>query len=54
MRSHSLKQAQLSKRVGIAQSTISAVLNGDRSLTKEQVVKLAKLFNVSPTVFLPA
>jgi HTH-type transcriptional regulator/antitoxin HigA len=54
MRSHSLKQLQLSKRVGIAQSTISAVLNGGRSLTKGQVLKLAKHFNVSPAVFLPA
>jgi len=54
MRSNQLSQAALAKRVGIAQSTISAVLNGTRSLTKEQVVALAKFFHVSPGAFLPA
>jgi plasmid maintenance system antidote protein VapI len=29
-------------------------LNGNRSLTKEQVIKLAKFFHVSPAAFLPA
>jgi transcriptional regulator with XRE-family HTH domain len=38
---------KLAKHVGISQSTISAVLNGGRSLTKAQVVKLAKSFRVS-------
>ena len=54
MRSNEFNQPMLAKRAGIAQSTISAVLNGDRSLTKEQVIKLAKVFGVSPAVFLPA
>ncbi len=54
MRTNGLNQPKLAKRAGIAQSTLSAVLNGKRSLTKEQVVKLAKFFHVSPAVFLPA
>lgn len=54
MRSNELSQAKLAKKAAIAQSTLSAVLNGDRSLTKDQVVRLAKFFNVSPGAFLPA
>jgi HTH-type transcriptional regulator / antitoxin HigA len=54
MRSHGLSQGKLAERVGIAQSTISAVVNGTRSLTKEQIVSLAGFFNVAPTAFLPA
>jgi HTH-type transcriptional regulator/antitoxin HigA len=54
MRSNKLSQPRLAKKVGIAQSTISAVLNGARSLTKEQVVTLAKFFHISPAAFLPA
>jgi HTH-type transcriptional regulator / antitoxin HigA len=54
MRSNNLSQARLSKAVGIAQSTISAVLNGTRSLTKEQVLALSKFFRISPAAFLSA
>jgi HTH-type transcriptional regulator/antitoxin HigA len=54
MRSNDLSQPKLAKMAGIAQSTISAVLNGGRSLTRKQVVKLARCFNVSAAVFLPA
>jgi HTH-type transcriptional regulator/antitoxin HigA len=54
MRSNGLSQPRLAKEVGIAQSTLSAVLNGTRSLTKAQVVTLAKFFHVSPAAFLPA
>jgi HTH-type transcriptional regulator/antitoxin HigA len=54
MRANGLSQPKLAKATGIAQSTISAVLNGARSLTKEQVVKLARFFHVSPAAFLPA
>jgi HTH-type transcriptional regulator / antitoxin HigA len=54
MRSNGLSQMRLAKAVGISQSTISAVLNGTRSLTKEQVVALAQFFHVSPAAFLPA
>jgi HTH-type transcriptional regulator/antitoxin HigA len=52
MQANSLTQTQLAKKVGIQQSTISAVLNGNRSLTKRSVLKLATLFNISPAVFL--
>lgn len=45
-------QSKLAKEVGIAQSTLSAVLNGDRALTREHVMTLARFFNVSPEVFL--
>jgi HTH-type transcriptional regulator/antitoxin HigA len=54
MRSSGLSQPKLAKAVGIAQSTLSAVLNGSRSLTKNQVVKLSRFFNVSPAAFLPS
>lgn len=54
MRLNGHSQQALAKKVGIAQSTISDVLQGNRSLTKKQVIKLAQHFNVSPAVFLPA
>jgi len=53
MRANGLSQPRLAKKASIAQSTLSAVLNGHRSLTKEQVVTLAKFFGVSPAAFLP-
>jgi HTH-type transcriptional regulator/antitoxin HigA len=53
MESNRLNQTTLAKRAGISQSTISAVLNGSRSLTKEQLVTLARFFNVAPAAFLP-
>ncbi len=54
MQAHRLSQARLAKQASIAQSTISAVLNGGRSLTKAQVSRLARLFGVSPAAFFPA
>jgi HTH-type transcriptional regulator / antitoxin HigA len=54
MRSNGLSQLRLAEKVGISQSTLSAVLTGARSLTKGQIVKLSRLFNVSPAAFLPA
>ncbi|HJT75935.1 MAG TPA: helix-turn-helix domain-containing protein [Gemmataceae bacterium] len=53
MRQHGLSQPALRKEVGIAQSTLSAVLNGTRALTRNQVLTLARFFHVSPAVFLP-
>ncbi len=53
MRSNRLSQMELAKAAGIAQSTISAVLTGARSLTKGQILKLAKLFGIAPAAFLP-
>jgi HTH-type transcriptional regulator/antitoxin HigA len=54
MAANGLSQPALAKKVGIAQSTISAVLNGSRSLTKEQVLRLARFFRVAPGAFLPS
>lgn len=54
MRSHGLSQNALKIKTGIAQSTISAVLNGERSLTREQGISLAGFFGVSPSAFMPA
>jgi HTH-type transcriptional regulator / antitoxin HigA len=53
MRSGGLNQTALAKAVGIAQTTISSVLTGARSLTKGQVLKLAEFFGVAPAAFLP-
>ena len=53
LRSNGLSQMELAKAVGMAQSTISAVLTGARSLTKGQVLKLASVFGLSPAAFLP-
>jgi len=52
MHSNKVSQIKLSKQLGIAQSTISDVLRGVRSLTKDQVVLVAKFFHVGPGVFL--
>jgi HTH-type transcriptional regulator / antitoxin HigA len=54
MAANRLTQAILAKKVKIAQSTISAVLTGARSLTKEHVIKLANFFHVTPMAFMPA
>ncbi|MFO0892339.1 MAG: type II toxin-antitoxin system HigB family toxin [Isosphaeraceae bacterium] len=52
MAGHGLTQKALEAAVGISQSTISAVLNGTRSLTKDQVLALARYFGVGPSAFL--
>jgi HTH-type transcriptional regulator/antitoxin HigA len=54
MESNGLTQAALARKTGIAQSTLSAVLGGLRSLTKEQILSLARYFHVAPSAFLPA
>jgi HTH-type transcriptional regulator/antitoxin HigA len=54
MRASGLTQKGLEQKVGISQSTISAVLNQQRSLTREQVLALSKYFNVHPGAFLPS
>jgi HTH-type transcriptional regulator / antitoxin HigA len=54
MAANRLTQQQLGKQVKISQSTISAILNGHRSLTREQMTTLAKFFHISSAVFLPA
>jgi HTH-type transcriptional regulator/antitoxin HigA len=52
MATNRLSQPALAKRVGISQSTISAVLNGKRSLTRAQIITLAESFGLSPAVFM--
>jgi HTH-type transcriptional regulator/antitoxin HigA len=54
MDSNRISQLKLAKAVGISQSTISAVLNGTRTLTKAQLITLARFFHISPAAFLPA
>lgn len=54
MNANGLNQLTLAKLVRISQSTISAVLTGNRSLTKSQVELFARRFKVSPAVFFPA
>ncbi|WP_165232850.1 helix-turn-helix domain-containing protein [Aquisphaera insulae] len=49
-----LSQQRLAAEIGIAQSTISALLTGSRKPTAGHVARLARYFGVSPSVFLPA
>jgi HTH-type transcriptional regulator/antitoxin HigA len=44
-------QVQVARKTGITESTISAVLAGKRRLTREQIGKLSRYFQVSPDVF---
>jgi HTH-type transcriptional regulator/antitoxin HigA len=53
MNANRLSQPALARAVGISQSTISAILNGSRSLTKAQVAAIASYFKISPAVFFP-
>ena len=46
-----VSQTAVSKATGIADSTISEVLGGKRSLNRNHIGKLARYFNVSPDVF---
>jgi HTH-type transcriptional regulator/antitoxin HigA len=46
-----LKQVELARATGIVDTTISAVLAGKRTLTREQVGKLSQYFHVSPEAF---
>ena len=46
-----VSQTQISDATGIADSTISEVLKGKRSLNRNHIGKLARYFNVSPDVF---
>jgi plasmid maintenance system antidote protein VapI len=43
----------LAKAVALAQSAISPVPTGSRSLTKGHIVKLARFFEIAPAAFLP-
>ncbi len=47
-----VKQVDVARGAGIAESTLSEVLAGKRKLTRGQVEKLARYFHVAPGVFL--
>ena len=51
MEQHNLRQNDLAKIVG-SQSIVSAILNGKREINARQARVLAKLFGVSPAVFI--
>ena len=53
MRSNRLSQMELAKAVGIAQSSISAVLTGALLPYQGSDSQLAKFFHLAPAVFLP-
>ena len=46
-----VSQTEVSRATGIADSTISEVLKGKRSLNRSHIGKLARYFAVSPDVF---
>lgn len=52
MQANGLSQSALGRKAGIAQSTISAVLNGSRRLTRDQIAQLSALFGVGPSAFM--
>jgi len=49
----SVTQVQVARATGIAESTISAVLAGNRRLNREHIEKLARYFHVGARAFLP-
>lgn len=52
MSANRLSQSRLAREVKISQSTISAVLAGTRSFTRDQVVRVSACFGLPATVFL--
>ena len=46
-----VSQTDVAKATGIADSTISEVLKGRRSLNRQHIGKLSRYFSVSPDVF---
>ena len=48
MKEHNISQPELAKKIGCSKSTISRFISGAKgTLTHEQVLKIARLFNVS-------
>jgi HTH-type transcriptional regulator / antitoxin HigA len=47
------KQQTVSQETGIANSTVTALLKGDRGLTRRHIETFARYFGVEPAVFLP-
>jgi len=52
LEARAISQTEVAKATGIATSTLSAVLQGVRQLTREHIGLLAKYFHVVPGVFL--
>jgi HTH-type transcriptional regulator/antitoxin HigA len=46
-----ITQVEVAKQAGIAESTISAVLAGERKLNRLQIGKLSRFFHVGPGTF---
>ena len=46
-----MTQAEVARNTGIAESTISEVLSGKRTLNRSHIGKLARYFGVEPSVF---
>jgi HTH-type transcriptional regulator / antitoxin HigA len=44
-------QVQVAQAAGIAESTLSELLSGKRSLNRTQIAKLSRFFHVEPGVF---
>jgi antitoxin component HigA of HigAB toxin-antitoxin module len=53
METHDLRQVDIASRLDIPKTHISGFLNGDRSLSKEEVGKIAAAFGISPLMLLP-
>ena len=47
----SITQSELARQSRIAESTLSEVQSGKRNLTRTQIGKLARFFQVEPGVF---
>ncbi len=48
MKEHNISQPELAKEIGCSKSTINRFISGAKgTLTHEQVLKIARLFNVS-------
>ena len=43
---HKITQQEIVKRIGIEQSKISLMLNGKRKVTAEELVLIAKIFDI--------
>ncbi len=52
--SSGLTQAEFAGKVGIGQSTISAILSGAREMNLDHIKRFATFFGISPAAFLPS
>jgi len=51
MDANNLRQKDLAEVLGRPESTVSALLSGERPLTRYHIERFSKRFNVSPSVF---